>query len=241
MLGKNKKEKKRKINVPSAHTAGEQISMEDLDHDLRVRIDRIQDEFIEGFNFIRKHPRSVTFFGSARFTEENEHYKKAQELALMLGDEGFDVITGGGPGIMEAANRGAKDNVGGGKSLGINIELPYEQILNPYVDEHISFYYFFTRKVLLTFSAEAYIYFPGGYGTLDEFFEILTLKQTKKISDVPIICVDKHFWGHLDSFIQTTLRGEFKTIDEKDPRLYTITDDLEEVVEIVKAAPLRQE
>lgn len=241
MLGMNEADKKRRINVPSAHAPTQKITAVDLDRDLSDRISRIHEEFVEGLNFIRQHPRSVTFFGSARFTEEHEDYKVARKLAKLLGDEGFDVITGGGSGIMEAANRGAQENEDGGKSLGMNIELPHEQILNPYVDEHITFYYFFSRKVLLTFSAEAYIYFPGGFGTLDEFFEILTLKQTRKIADVPIICVGTHYWGHLDSFIATTLKEEFKTIDDKDPKLYTITDDLEEVVEIVKAAPLREE
>lgn len=236
-----KDEEKRRINVPTAHAPTQKITLDDLDHDLRDRVSKIKQEFIEGLSFIRRHPRSVTFFGSARFSEENDDYNKARILAEKLADAGFDVITGGGSGIMEAANRGAKESKGDGQSLGMNIELPREQILNPYVEEHMTFYYFFSRKVLLTFSAEAYIYFPGGFGTLDEFFEILTLKQTKKIEDVPIICVGTHYWGELDSFIKSTLREKFKTIDERDPKLYTITDDLDEVVEIVKAAPMREE
>lgn len=231
---------KRLINVPDSELPEAPLTIEDLDKDLRQRIHVIQREFVNGLNFIRQHRHSVTFFGSARFEETNPYYQEAEALARGLAEVGIDVITGGGPGVMEAANRGAFDS-DHGHSLGLNIDLPDEQVLNPYVEDNIEFYYFFSRKVALTFSAEAFVFFPGGFGTLDEFFEILTLVQTKKIQKVPIILFGSDFWQKVDSFIKETLRDKYKTIDEEDPDLYNICDDKDDVIRIIQEAPLRDE
>jgi len=203
------------------------------------RTSRITKEFIDSFDFIGSYPKSVTFFGSARFKPGTKYYEFARQVANRLCGEGFTVVTGGGPGIMEGANRGAKEACG--KSVGLNIELPNEQTVNQYVTDGLSYHYFFSRKVALAFSAEAYIYFPGGFGTLDEFFEIATLIQTNKIERVPMIMVGSDYWADLQAFIQKTLYKEFGTINETDMQLYTITDDIESIVDIVKNAPLRDE
>lgn len=234
---------KKRINKPEEEVGGQTLRIEELDEDLRNRIHKIRGEFIRGLNFVNQHQHSVTFFGSARFTEENPHYQRAVEIAQTLAEEGIDIVTGGGPGIMEAGNRGASQAKGEnvGKSLGLNITLPAEQILNPYVEKNESFHYFFARKVALTFSAEAYLFFPGGFGTLDEVFEILTLVQTEKITKVPVIMVGEDFWRPLNKFIQESLLEEFETISPNDMDLYFITDDVSEIVDIVKNAPLRSE
>jgi len=147
-------------------------------------------------------------------------------------------VTGGGPGIMEAANRGAND--AGGPSLGLNIELPAEQVINPYVTESSSFKYFFARKTALSFAAEAYIFYPGGFGTLDEFFEIVTLIQTKKIHRIPVILVGSDFWEPLHSFISDVLRLKHGTISKSDIDLYRITDDHTEIIKLIEKAPTRK-
>jgi len=232
---------KKKINVPSVKLHTETFHVDQVFSEISERVNRIDKEFMKGFSFIKAHPKSVTFFGSARFDENHPYYERARSLGEKVAQLGYDVITGGGPGIMQGGNSGAKESGGPGKSLGINIELPFEQVLNPYVDESESFYYFFARKVILTFSAEAYVYFPGGFGTMDEFFEILTLVQTRKIPRVPIILVGREFWEPLDNFIRTTFAKEFKTIEEEDADLYTIIDTDEEVIDIIKNAPLRTE
>lgn len=197
-------------------------------------------EFVDGFQFLADIKRSVTFFGSARFPETNKWYKAAQDLGALLAKYGYSVITGGGPGIMEGGNRGATE--GGGESIGINIQLPFEQRINPYVKKGRGFYYFFTRKVMLSFASQAYVYFPGGYGTLDELFEILTLVQTKKIHDkIPIILYGKEFWGDLDNWMRAKLLGEHETIDKADLNLYHIVDSPEEAYEIIGKSTPREE
>jgi uncharacterized protein (TIGR00730 family) len=219
------------------------LTIDELDTDLRQRIHKIRREFIEGLSFVRRHDNTVTFYGSARFQEDNEYYKKAVRIAKRLAEDGIDIVTGGGPGIMEAANRGASQAEGenSGHSLGMNIDLPSEQTLNPYVEEQQSFHYFFSRKVSLTFSAEAYIFFPGGFGTLDEFFEMLTLVQTGKIRKVPILLVGVEYWQELQNFIQQNLLKKFQTIDHNDLDLFLMTDDEDEIVKIASNAPLRDE
>ncbi|MEX0933364.1 MAG: TIGR00730 family Rossman fold protein [Candidatus Paceibacterota bacterium] len=207
--------------------------------DALERVSSIGQEFEDGFEIMRHHSRSVTFFGSTRFDESHEYYQKARDIAARISREGYTVVTGGGGGIMEAGNRGAHE--AGGESVGFNIKLPFEQKLNPYVSEHLSFRYFFSRKVLLAFSAEAYLFFPGGFGTLDEFFELITLVQTKKIPRVPLILVGTEYWGKLDSFIQDELLKNHKTINPEDVNLYDITEDPDEIVRIVRNAPLRDE
>lgn len=232
---------KKKINVPSVKLHTEALHIDDVFGEIQDRVGRINKEFLKGFSFLKEHPKSVTFFGSARFEEGHPYYERARELGRKVSELGYDVITGGGPGIMQGGNKGAHESDGPGKSLGVNIELPFEQVLNPYVDDSESFYYFFARKVILTFSAEAYVYFPGGFGTMDEFFEILTLVQTRKIPRVPILLIGREYWEPLNDFIEKTLRDEFKTIDPEDMHLYTIVDTDEEALDIIKNAPLRDE
>ena len=208
------------------------LTLETMRKEAEERISIINKEFKEGFDFLTKHPSSVTIFGSAKFTEENFYYQKARELAFNIVKEtGFSVITGGGPGIMEAANRGAKE--AGGNSIGFGITLPKEQKTNEYVTESLDFHYFFSRKVCLSFSAEAFIYFPGGFGTLDEFFEVITLVQTRKLHHLPIFLFGEDYWRPIDSYFKEKLL-EYKTIEKEDRELYTITDDLDSIVEAVK-------
>jgi uncharacterized protein (TIGR00730 family) len=209
--------------------------MEDI---ARERIGEIEKEFKAGFAFLEDYPKSVTFFGSNQFTETNMYYQSARTLSGRIAKElGYAVISGGGPGIMEAANRGAFE--AGGTSLGLTIELPHGQVVNKYTTKILDHYYFFVRKVCLSFSAEAFIFFPGGYGTLDEFFEIITLVQTGKISGVPIICVGSDYWKALERFMQNELlsRG---TILPDDLLLYTITDNHDEILDIIKKTPVRE-
>lgn len=234
-----RKANKNLVNIPEAKLKTRPHTRRELHKAAKARLSKINQEFADGFEFIGSYPKSVSFFGSARFKENNEHYKEAQEIARRVCSLGFTVVTGGGPGIMEAGNRGAKEACG--SSIGFNIELPFEQNINPYVTHGLNFYYFFSRKVILAFSAEAYIFFPGGFGTLDEFFEIVTLIQTKKIEKVPVILVGKDYWDPLNEFIQKSIYDEHKAIDKADMKLYTITDDIDEVIRIIKKAPLRDE
>ena len=166
------------------------------------------------------------------------HYKDARMLGSELVKLGYAVITGGGPGIMEAANRGAKES--GGESIGLNIELPHEQVINPYVTDSLSFYYFFSRKTTMSFSAEAYIFYPGGFGTLDEFFEIVTLMQTGKIRKVPVILVGGDFWNPLEKYLVDNVLRQHAAIDKKDLNLYSILDDHKKILKIVTDAPVRR-
>jgi uncharacterized protein (TIGR00730 family) len=215
------------------------LSKEEFGRLVTTRIDRIAKEFTDGFHFMEGLERSVTFFGSARFTEKDEHYQTARELAKKLSAYGIGVITGGGPGIMEAGNRGAYE--AGGYSLGLNIILNHEQRENPYLNGGMMFNYFFVRKVLLSYAAEAYVFFPGGFGTLDEFFEILTLVQTGKIERVPIILMGSDYWNELDKFIEKTVYETHKAINKDDRKLYIITDDIDHAADIVRHAPIRRQ
>ncbi len=213
------------------------LTLEEIKKATAERIEKIQGEFKAGFDLIEKHPESVTFFGSARLSENHPSYITARRLAKKIVDElSYSVLTGGGPGIMEAANRGAFE--AGGKSLGLQIKLPQEQISNPFTTEDVDFHYFFSRKVCLSFSAEAYIFFPGGFGTMDELFEILTLVQTKKIEKVPIILVGKNYWKHFNKLV-TKLLARKELIDQEDTELYTITDNLDTIIKIIKETPVR--
>lgn len=213
------------------------VTLHEVEEEMKKRVSFIDNEFTDGFNLIKHQPKSVTFFGSARFTEDNEYYKLARSIAGKLAKNSYTVITGGGPGIMEAANRGAFESHG--RSIGLNIELPRGQSSNPYVTQEMSFYYFFTRKVMLSFSAEAYLFFPGGFGTMDEFFEILNLVQSEKIEKVPLILVGSAYWNHFQSLFQEILSKEFKTVSPEDLKLYRIIDDEDEIVEIIKKVPIR--
>lgn len=196
------------------------------------RIFKIMSEFVSGFEFLRKYGKTATFFGSSKCALDDAIYKEATRLAGMLVEDGFDVITGGGPGIMEAANKGAFE--AGGKSAGLNIELPGGQILNTYVNDTLSFHYFFTRKVILAFASEVYIFFPGGFGTLDEFFEIVTLVQTKKIKPIPVIAVGKTYWAPLFDWIKKDVYERDKSIDKEDMDIYHLVDSAEEARALIK-------
>ena len=197
------------------------------------RIFKIMSEFIEGFDIIRRYGLAMTFFGSARAPLRHNSYKDAEELARRLSKKGFAIITGGSSGVMQAANKGAFEV--GGASIGLNINLPHVQSYNPYLTERFGFDHFFVRKVMLTFASEVYVYFPGGFGTLDEFFEILTLVQTKKIRKAPIVLFGKAYWGPLLAFIEKTLYTEHKTVDEKDMSLYVLVDSVDEAYEYITA------
>lgn len=213
------------------------LSKEDMQEVAAERVSEIAAEFTRGFEFLESVTPAVTFFGSTQFKEDNPYYMSAHSLGQKFVKElSYSVCTGGGPGIMEAANRGAFE--AGGKSFGLTIKLPHPQTVNRYITDEISFYYFFIRKVCLSFSSEAFIFYPGGFGTLDEFFEILTLVQTKKVEGVPIICVGADYWHALENYIGNELlsRG---TVNTEDTKLFTITDDLNEIIEIVKKVPPR--
>ncbi len=203
----------------------------------RKRVSEISREFTEGFKFLEDYPKSVTFFGSTQLRDGSPYYKDAQLLSSRIVKElGHSVVTGGGPGIMEAANRGARD--AGGISLGLTIDLPLGQTINKYIDKEINFYYFFIRKVCLAFSAEAFIFYPGGFGTLDEFFELVTLIQTRKINGVPLICVGSEYWNKLQDFMREKMlaRG---AVALSDLGLFAITDDHDIIIEIIRKIPIR--
>ena len=202
------------------------------------RVMRIMSEFIEGFDNLASVTKGVTIFGSARTSPEDPQYAAAQEVARLLAKEGFAVITGAGPGIMEAANKGAK--LAGGRSIGCNIELPFEQGANPYVDTLINFRYFFVRKTMFIKYSNAFIIFPGGFGTLDEAFEALTLIQTGKIYQFPVIFFGRHYWAGLIRWMQARLLGE-KKISAGDLDLMIVTDDPREAVQIVVEAQEAQQ
>jgi hypothetical protein len=196
------------------------------------RVLRIQSEFVEGFDALAAVGPAVSVFGSARTKASHPNYKLARELGRLLAMQGYAVVTGGGPGIMEAANRGCQE--GGGLSVGCNIELPMEQGLNPYVDLGVEFRYFFVRKVMFVKYADAFVIFPGGYGTLDELFEALTLIQTKKIVNFPVILMGGSYWEPLLDWIRATLVKE-ATINPEDVDLLRRTDDPAEACAIINA------
>ena len=193
---------------------------------------RILSEFVEGFDALASVGPAVSVFGSARIGPNHRNYRKARRLGELLAKAGYAVITGGGPGIMEAANRGCHE--AGGLSVGCNIELPMEQGLNPYVDLGVEFRYFFARKTMFVKYADAFVIYPGGYGTLDELFEALTLIQTKKIRDFPVVLIGSEYWAGLLDWVKGTLVDE-AAINPEDVDLLRITDDEEEACEIIDA------
>ena len=195
------------------------------------RIFRIMAEFVEGIEALSKLRQAVTIFGSAKVRPDDPYYKKAEHVARRLVENGFSVITGGGPGIMEAANKGAAE--AGGQSVGMNIRLPYEQKPNPYANIVLEYKYFFVRKVMFVKYAVAYIILPGGFGTMDELFEALTLIQTKRIKPFPVVLMGSEYWkGLIDWLKDTMLRNE--KIDESDLDIIQITDDPDEAVRHIK-------
>jgi hypothetical protein len=198
------------------------------------QIFKIMAEFVDAFEKLAKIGPCVSIFGSARTKPDNQYYQLAEDIAFKLTQKGYGVITGGGPGIMEAANKGA--NKGGGMSVGLNIELPFEQYSNPYidVDKLITFDYFFVRKVMFMKYAQGFIVLPGGFGTLDELFEALTLIQTKKVAAFPVILVGKEYWGGLIEWIKSSVLMKEKNINEIDLELLSLVDTAEEAVKNIE-------
>ena len=197
------------------------------------RVLRIQSEFVEGFGLLAELPRAVSVFGSARTPQDSPHYASGVAIGAALAEAGYAVITGGGPGAMEAANRGASE--AGGLSVGLGIELPFEQELNEWVDVGIAFRYFFVRKTMFVKYAQAFVILPGGFGTLDELFEALTLVQTRKVTRFPVVLFGSEYWSGLVDWLKTTMVPE-ATIKDTDLDLFTVTDDVDEVVRIVQEA-----
>ena len=197
------------------------------------RVLRIQSEFVEGFGLLAEVPRAVTVFGSARTPEEHPDYEVGQAVGAALARAGYAVITGGGPGTMEAVNRGCQE--AGGLSIGLGIELPFEQRLNHWVDLGINFRYFFARKTMFVKYAQAFVILPGGFGTLDELFEALTLVQTRKVTRFPVVLVGVEYWQGLLDWIRTTLVGTGR-VGPLDLDLVTLTDDVDEVLRVIEAS-----
>ena len=195
------------------------------------RLFRILSEFVEGFETMSRVGKAVTVFGSARTEPGNVYYEQAVQCGKLLVERDFAVITGGGGGIMEAANKGAYQ--AGGTSVGLNISLPVEQTPNRYQTHELAFRYFFARKVMFVKYARGFIIFPGGFGTMDEFFESMTLIQTLKVAPFPVVCVGKKFWEGLTDWIRTTLLDEHQNISPQDMDLFHVTDDVAEAVKII--------
>ncbi len=207
---------------------GEWVRIEDTNETWRVF--RIMSEFIDGFEMLSQVGPAVSIFGSARAKRNSENYKLAEEIAFLLAKEGYAIITGGGPGVMEAANKGAKKAKG--LSIGLNIRLPEEQKPNPYTDILIEFRYFFARKVMFVKYAKAFVVLPGGFGTLDEFIEAITLIQTQRIESFPVILVKHKFWKPLIQWMDRTLVRE-GMINREDLDIFSVADTPEEVLEII--------
>lgn len=203
---------------------------------IEEHLDRIQREFRQGFEFIQKYARTVTIFGSSMASPSGQNYKHAYELAKRIAtDLKYTIVDGGGPGIMEAASEGATE--AGGKSVGLRINLLRERNPNTYTADNLNLTYFFVRKTMMTFAAEAYVFFPGGFGTFDELFSILTLLQTNKIPRVPVILFGSGFWNPFRNFLINNMLGENKAINEIDLDLFEITDSYDRAIEIIRKAP----
>ncbi len=195
------------------------------------RVFRVMAEFVDGIEQLSPLEPAVTIFGSARSKPGDKYYTMAEELGRMLANEGFSVITGGGPGIMEAANKGAYE--AGGQTVGLNIVLPFEQKSNPYTTIHLNFRYFFVRKVMFVKYAMSYVIFPGGFGTMDELFEALTLIQTDKLKPFPVIMIGSQYWAGLLEWIEDTMLKEGMILPE-DRSIFTLVDSSKDAVEIIK-------
>lgn len=202
------------------------ISMEDP-----WRVFRIMSEFVDGFDMLSQVGKAITIFGSARLKESHKMYKLAEKTAYLLGKEGYAIITGGGPGIMEAANKGAKD--AGVESVGLNIELPFEQVPNKYITLLLDFHYFFCRKFMFLKYAKAFVIFPGGFGTFDEFFESITLIQTKRMPSFPVVLVGKEYWKGMMEWMHGTVLAH-RCISAEDLATFQIVDTPQEALKVIK-------
>lgn len=233
MLGKKKKVNIKSVSPYVCRLDSELLNPKGAEGDAieSWRVFRIMSEFVQGFELLRDTGLAATFWGSARLTPDNEYYKAAEELAAKLAKKGFAIISGGGGGIMEASNVGAFKV--GGKSIGLNIELPFEQKLNPYTNHSLQFHFFFSRKVMLTYAAEVYVYFPGGFGTLDELTEIITLIQTKKIRPIPVLLYGKEFWSPLVRFFEQDLVKKFGTLSPEDLKIFEVVDSVDEALKYI--------
>ena len=230
LFGKTKKKNTTK-KKPGVRVVDELLDPQGKDGGIQSwRVFRIMSEFVQGFELLRNYDLAVTFWGSARLSPKHKYYK-AEELAAKLAKKNFAVISGGGPGIMEASNVGAFKV--GGKSVGLNISLPFEQKLNPYTTDSLNFNFFFSRKVMLTFSSEVYVYFPGGFGTLDEFFEIVTLIQTKKIDPLPVVLYGKDYWEPLIKWFEKDLVNKHKTISKEDLEIFHLVDTVDDAYKYI--------
>ncbi len=243
--------KKTDKKIPVEETANLHVPIttkEEIEKNILTQSDAAAREFREGFEFLEKYPHRVTIFGSARALPESLHYKAAEELAAKISAElNLVVVTGAGPGIMEAANKGVRierDNpapIGSvknsPKTIGLSIGLPREQHVNKYVDDSMCFNHFFARKAMLAFADKAYVFFPGGFGTFDELFGILTMIQTHKIPRVPVILVGSDFWKPLTNFIRTNLFENHASISKGDMHIYTVSDDVSQIIDIIKKGP----
>ena len=206
------------------------ILRDDFTSDDTWRVFRIMSEFVEGFEVLSKVGEAVSIFGSSRVKPNNPYYKLAEEVAYLLAREGYAIITGGGPGIMEAANKGAKKAKG--KSIGLNIQIPHEQKPNPYVDTLLDFHYFFVRKVMFVKYAKAFVILPGGYGTLDELFESLNLIQTSRIGKFPVVLMGKDYWKDLVDWLKSRVLNK-GCISAVDLKVFTVVDTPKEAVSAI--------
>lgn len=237
MLGKKTKrdttKRNTKLEAENINTCRVVTDLLDADGDAvqSWRIFRIMSEFVEGFEMLRKLGLAATIFGSARTQPTDPYYKHCEALSAKLAKKGFTIISGGGGGMMEAANVGAFKV--GGRSVGLNIDLPFEQKLNPYTTDAAHFDFFFSRKVMLAFASEVYIYFPGGFGTMDEFFELVTLIQTKKIEAIPIVLFGKDYWDPLIQYFKNVMLKEYKTISKEDLDIFHLVDDVDEAYDYI--------
>lgn len=219
----------KEIYVPDPHL---RLPKEDFRETFHWRIFRIIAEFVEGFQFIADFKKTVAVFGSSACPRGSHHYKEAQKMGKILAKKGFSVVTGGGPGTMEAANKGALE--AGGESIGINIQLPGGERRNSYLTKSTGFHYFFVRKVMLSFASSGYVFFPGGFGTLDEFFEMITMLQTRKMAHpIAVVAVGKDYWQPLFDWIEKTVYKKHKAIDKSHLKLFYLVDTAEEALKII--------
>jgi len=226
-------ENKKRIPVQNFTTAGEAVNFRDS-----WRIFKIISEFIDGYDFLKQFKKEVTILGSARLPQSDHYYQVAEKLGGLLAKHGFTTITGGGPGIMEAANKGAFE--AGGETVGINIQLPFEQRVNPYVKHSVGFYYFFTRKVMLTSPANAFVFFPGGFGTLDEFFEVVDFMEMGYMPKSPIVLVGRTFWEPVLEFLKSNSGKTVPSISEDIINSWKVCHTAEEAFNFIKNASDRE-